>query len=255
MTLKRKITAEEFEKLNKVLQDEYTEDGDEFILDAESDTKAADKLQRAHDREKKKAKDLAAELKAAKDKLAELEDDDGEPDPTDKDKDKNARGSKRKQKDIETLTQAHKDKITEIEAAAQEKLDKKNNVIKEQMISSAASEMATAISTKPKYILRDIRDRLDVEFDDDGEPTLIIKTTKGKPSDLTLEQLRKEFVANKEYADIMIGSKASGASGARKGPEPKPSSAGASETPPLLSKLTGKALVEHLKAMKENSDA
>lgn len=242
MALKRKIDKEEFDELDKVLQAEYTKDGDDYILDAEDDgeSKTTDKERRAFTRTKQELKEAKAKLKEASDKLKALEDDDD--DAT----------SKRKKQDIETLTKAHADELAEVETAAQEKIDKAKRVLAEKMIDAASSEMANAISTKPKYIMREIRDRLTVDFDDDDEPSLVVKNAKGKPSEMTLEQLRKEFVANKEYADIMIASKASGGNAPRKATDQKLGNAGASEdSPPDFSKMSGKQLAAHIKEKRE----
>jgi DNA polymerase III gamma/tau subunit len=246
MALKRRIDQESFDELDKVLQAEYTKDGDEYVLDAEDDgkSKTTDKERRAFDRQKQINKTLLSELKTATDKLKELESEDDDAD------------KKRKTRDIETLTQAHKDELAEAKATAEARVTKARAKVAEKMIEAVASEMALAISTKPKYILREIRDRLTVEFDDDDEPTLIVKNTKGKNSEMTLDQLKKEFSTNKEYSDIMIASKASGGNAPRKATGENLGNAVGSEANHAvdLSKLSGKALAAHLKEKREAAE-
>lgn len=243
MALKKKLEKAEWEKLSKELQKEYTADGDVYLLDTEDDDDDNDDpendpaaLRRARDREKADAKAAKKEAKDLKAKLDALE---KERDPKDK--------------DIAKLESEWKDKLEKAEAATAEIKERSRSRIAEQMINNAANEMAGAISTKPKWLARDIKDRLTVEFDDDDdEPTLIVKNAKGKNSDMTLEQLKKEIVANKDYADILIGSKASGGSAPRKATEPKLGSAGASgDKPATLAQQSNKELVASLKAIKE----
>lgn len=245
MALKRKITQEEYDALDKVLQAEYTEDGDEFVLDAESEppnNSELDKLKRAHDRTKQELKTSKAALKEATDKLSEVEELG------------DAESGKRKRKDIQQLTQAHKEEIAEKEKELADKLSKRNAKLRDTIIRSTSETMAAQISTMPKLMSKEIRERLEVEFDDDGESELVILDRSGKKSAMTLEQLQKEIVANKEFASIIIGSKASGGNAARKSPEQRPSGAGASDTTSDdLSKLSGKDLAARLKAQKESA--
>lgn len=244
MSLKRKITKAEFDKLSKDLQKEYTADGDDYVLDVEASDDDDDErdpendpaeLRRARDREKADAKKLKKELADANKKLATLEG-----------------GRDNKDKDIDKLEGEYKEKVAAAEAERDSIKEKSQNQIRSQMINAAANTLASEISTMPKLMAKEIRERLSVEFDDDGEPELIIRNAKGKASDMTLDQLKKEFVANKEFSAIIIASKASGGSAPRNGADQKPGGAGASEQSPTdLSKLSPKDLAKHLKAKKE----
>ena len=183
MALKLKLAKTEFEKLSAELQAEYIEDGDEYRLDVSGieDTGA---LRRAKDREvqlrkdaEKRARDLEAELSDAKDntKISKLEG------------------------DLEAERTAHK--------ATGEKYQ---GAFKRRLVDAEATALATKISKVPSLLSRVIKDRLAVDFEGD-EPTLRVIGADGKVDPkLTLGDLEKELVANKEFADIIIASKASG---------------------------------------------
>jgi hypothetical protein len=236
MALKRKITKEEFTKLGKDVQTEYTAKDDGYILDLDGD-EDPDELRRARDREKQTAKDLRKANKAMQDELDELKakvgDDTGD--------------DKRKKDDIEKLERSWKDKQDKIAKEGAEKVAKANDFIRKTMVDGVAKTMAATISTAPSLMHRAIADRLTVDFADD-EPVLKVLGTDGKASSMTIEQLQKEIVANKEYATILIGSKASGAGGPRNGPELKPGGTGASEKVADLSKMGGKDLAELIRS-------
>lgn len=250
MALKRKLDEEAFKKLSADLKKEYTKVGDDYVLDVEAGDGDDDDdeennpaaLRRARDREKADAKTAKKALKAAEDRVKALE-----------------AGRNGKDTDVEKLESEYKEKLDEAEAATKATKDAANKRIADLLIKNASDALAAEISTLPKLMAKEIRDRLTVEFGDDDEPELIVKNSKGKVSDMSLDQLKKEFLQNKDYANILIGSKASGGSAPRQATEKKPGSAGASdEQQPSadLSKMTPKALAAHLKAKRaETSEA
>lgn len=251
--LARKITKQAFDKLSKDLQALYVEnddDADEFLLELdEPEDDNPDALRRARDREKQKAKDAEAKLRAANDKIKELETGSHTDDDDDNDPPPQSRSSKRKAKDIATLEAAWKEKVSAVESERDEKLSAKDAYIKRTLISGAADRIASKISTAPKLLAKAIIERLDVDFDDD-EPRLVVLDGDGKPSSLTLDKLEKEFSTNKEYASIIIGTKASGGGAPRNGPDQRPARGGASEDADM-SKMAPKDLKERLRQIKE----
>lgn len=92
------------------------------------------------------------------------------------------------------------------------------------LIDGAALSLATSISTSPKLLVPHIKARLLADTSGDTPATKVLDKD-GKPSDLTLEKLGEEFLANKEFGSIMIASKARGG-GAPRDPI-KPSGGGA----------------------------
>jgi hypothetical protein len=233
MALKSKITKAEFEKLDKLLQAEYEADGEGYKLDTDADD--PEELRRARDREKQTSKDLKKQLKEATDKLAELDGDDA-----------------RKSGDIAKLEKSWQDKLTKETGDRDAKLSKKDEFIKKSLINGTALEMATRISNAPKLLAKAIAERLTVNFDGD-EPKLEILGDDGKVIPKDLAFLEKEFVTNKEFASIIIGSKATGGSAPRRTQTERPpgSAEGSGNQPLDLSKLGGKDLAAELKARKE----
>lgn len=246
MALKKKIDEETFKALPKDVQTNYTKSGDNYILDLEGDD--AEELKRGKDRANEEAKEAKKAQKAAEKKLAELEEQIGDGD---------------KEKDIAKLTKAFDAKLKvatdAMEAAKKESVDKiaaRDALTKKSMIDAASKEIATKISTMPTIMARFLADRLSVEISEEGEAALVVLDAKGKASSLTIEQLQKEFSTNKEYAGMIIGSKASGSGTPRQGTERTPSSAGTSgDTAPDLSKMKVADLTQVLKDRKASQGA
>lgn len=243
MALKKKLDKAAFDALTKDVQKEYTANGDHYLLDLADDDAA--ELRRAKDREAQDAAQLRKDLKALQDKIAELE---------------GAGGSdKNKETDIAKLTASFESKLAKLnekfegeKKALTDKQAQRDMQTRKSMIDAAAAAIATKISTVPTIMATTLATRFDVDFTGD-EPKLVVLDASGKPSAMTPDQLSKEFLANKEFAGILIGNKASGSGAPRDGNTPrKPSGAGGTgdETPADFSKMTGKQLADHLKERK-----
>lgn len=224
MALKLKLSKTEFEKLSADLQAEYIEDGDEYRLDVTGveDTGA---LKRAKDREvqlrkeaEKRARDLEAELSDAKDntKLRKAE------------------------SDLAAEQEAHKGTKAKYEGAFNKRL-----------VDAEALSLATKLSKAPALMARVIKERLSVDFTGD-EPVLKVTDAEGKISDkFGLADLEKELVANKDYADIIIASKASGGAGQQKPTQPGGGAPNNSDKPADLSSMDPKSLAERMASVIE----
>lgn len=116
-------------------------------------------------------------------------------------------------------------------------------------VNQVADSMASKLSKMPKWLARDIKERLSVDYDADGNPSLRVLDGDGKVSAMSLEDLEKEFLTNEEYADILIGSKASGgAGGSENGGAVKIDTKKVS-----LAEADPNDLVAHIKAKKEDN--
>lgn len=233
MALKRKIDASKFDTLADAIKFEYKKIGDdEYVLQTEGDEDTG-ALKRAKDREAQARKDAEERAESLQTELDTL----------------NASRS-RKDRDLDTLTRQHETKIKEITTEYDGKLAKSNGYIRDTLIERTASEIAHKISKAPAVLLPHIKSRLVADLDGDAPTVKVLKD--GKPSELTVEDLSKEFVANKDFSSIIIASQASGGAGsasrsnggAVKVPGATP------DTPPDLSKLSPAAMVEHLRANK-----
>lgn len=207
MALKRKITKEAFDALPPHFQLEYKANDakTEYTLDVEGDAGGSGEdvgeLRRAHEREKaarREAEERARTLQA------QLDDE--------------STTSARKKGDIATLEKSWQAKVDEAVAAGNKKLQTRDDFIRKHLGENVALSLASKISTKPNLILPHIKQRITVDFDGD-EPKTRILDKDGKPSALTVDDLSKEFVANPDFADIIVGSQASGsgASGSSSG--------------------------------------
>lgn len=232
MALKKKITKEAFEKLPDVLKSEYVANGDDYVLDVdgEEDTGA---LKRAKDREKQRADELATQIKDLQSKLDALDTNDA-----------------RKRGDIDALTKSYEKKIEDLKTELGGKLTKSQEFARKTLIDETAKSMAVSISTVPSLMTKAIKERLLVDFDGD-EPALKILDASGKLSAFSLDDLKKDFLTNKEYSSILIGSKASGGGASKLGTK---ISGAEGEKPVNLSQLKPKELAERIKANKENQN-
>lgn len=236
MALKRKLTKEEFAKLKKDVQEEYTADGEGYILDLDG-YEDPEELRRARDREKQTAKDLRKQLKEANEKIEDYEGDDPARTPP--------KVLREKEADLAKLEKVWKDKHEKVVGDLTKKDTSLRSVIQNSMIGEASKTLAHKISTVPTMMADTLAKRMRVTFDENDVPKLEIIDREGKPS-LTLEQLEKEVVANKDYAAIIIGSKGSGGGAPRNAPDPKLGGASASATQPALSNMSPKDLVASL---------
>lgn len=240
MALKKKLTKAEFEKLNEAFKSEYIEDGEGYRLDVEGeeDTGA---LKRAKDRESQLRKDAEEKLKLAQESLDKITGDDA-----------------RKKGDIETLEKSWNTKkdleISSLKTGYEERINKLSTYTQKNLVENVAMQIASKISKSPALILPHIKARLQADLD--GEtPSTVILDASGKASALTIDQLSAEFVANKDFASIIIGSRASGS--ANLGDKNKGSAFNQNrnnDKPDDLSKMNPQQLAAYLKESKDNNE-
>lgn len=199
MSLKRKITKAEHAALIPALQVEYKAEGEEFVLDAEGFEDPAE-LRRAKDREvearkaaEKKAADAAEELRLSKESTA------------------------RTSGDIVTLEKSWKDKLAANDASHKAEIAKLDKHLQSTLVDSVASQLAAEIAGENAAILLPhIQRRLTADLSSDTPLTRVLDAD-GKPSASSVEDLRKEFVANPRFKAVVIVSKASGGGAAGNG--------------------------------------
>ncbi|OED34521.1 hypothetical protein AB832_07430 [Flavobacteriaceae bacterium (ex Bugula neritina AB1)] len=118
--------------------------------------------------------------------------------------------------DIEALEASLIEKYESKQKESQAQIDRLNAMIREEKIDKVAADIANEISTMPKLLGREIKDRLTIE-EIDGKFQTRILDAEGKLSALTIDELKKEFIDNNDYAGIIKGSKASGGQAATGG--------------------------------------
>jgi hypothetical protein len=198
MALKSKITKAEFDALSDVLKAEYkvgNSAGDQYVLD----TDEATALLAARDAMKRERDEAAAErdrLKAEKDaKDAEVQ--------AAKDAEARAKG------DTAALDSSWQTKLDKQKADDKAVIDGLNATIRNLTVNSAAKALANDISIAPELLEDAIAKRLKPEINDGVAITRVLDKD-GKPSAMSLDELKQEFVANPKYAAIIKGSNASG---------------------------------------------
>lgn len=219
MALKHKIKQAEYDKLSDELKAEYIvgEADGEFVLDvtglpAPEDTGP---LKRSLERARE---DLKAEKKKSADLQTKVDE----------------------APDVEALTATH-----------QAEVKKYKDFTEKTLIDATADTLAAKISTSPKLLAPIIKARLVTDLSGDTPVTKVLGAD-GKPSDMTIDKLGEELVANPDYKAIIVASKAKGG-GAPNVPL-KPGGGGAptgdQDKAPDLSALDGASLAERIKARK-----
>lgn len=196
--LKFNLTTDEYTALSDDAKTNYIQDGDNYKLqiDGLEDTGA---LKRAKDREAqaaKEAREEAARLKTELDAIKERE--------ADADKD-----SKRKKGDIEALERSWKETADRRVADIQTKLEAAQGQMQTLLVGNVAQSIASELFTTPEIAIDFVSKRLKAEFDGDTPITRVLDSS-GHPSALTIDEFKKELLANPKLAGILVASKASG---------------------------------------------
>lgn len=207
MALKRKITAEAYEALKDDIKAEYKKEpnGTAYVLDTDDATELQNALQ--HTR---------AEIAAANEKIAETT---RARDALQAKIDAGNHSELVKKGDVEALTKSYDQKLAAAQTEYSTSTKKLRDMIVNTSVDSAANKLAGEISASPTIMLPHIKTRLVCELDGDA-PVLKVLGKDGKASALTLDDLKKEFLTDKEFSSIIIGSRASGSA-----PPSKPGSA------------------------------
>jgi TolA-binding protein len=205
--LKRKLDKQAFEALHEALKEYYVESDGGYTLQAEPDEEIG-ALKRGKDREAQTVTELKQQLKELKAKLEETDNMDA-----------------RKRGDIETLEKAWKDKNEKMQSEYEARLSTKDQFIKNTLVDNVASALASELFTVPKAVLPYLKSRLSADLDGESPTTRVLDET-GKPSASSIDDLKKELLANKEFSAIIVGSKATGGGASKDG---KQTSAGGAD--------------------------
>lgn len=190
MALKRKIGKEAFDSLSEAIKENYKEKDGEYVLDIEGDEDSG-ALKRALDRvreENKENKELVSKLTK---QIDEIDQNDA-----------------RKRGDIAVLEKSWQEKLNSRESELSKSIEKARALAKKSIVETAIAPIANKFKA-PSLISSVLKNRVDVDFSGE-EPTVRVLDNSGKPSAQTLQDLEKEFLENKEYLPIIVGSKATG---------------------------------------------
>jgi hypothetical protein len=196
--MKRVITAEDFQALVPVLQSEYKKEGEGYILDL-TDYEDPVKLKSAKDHEKlarKTAEDAARKLQEQLDALTE-------------ERDAMLAGSIPK-KDAEKLETSYKDKLQKQKDLLEGQINAAHTALQKHLVDNVAIQMAAELTESPAVILPHLKGRLKAEKNEAGEFVTKVLDKDGKPSALTIEELKEEFIVHPDFKSIITATKASG---------------------------------------------
>lgn len=198
MALKLTITSEEHAALDEHVKPLYTVDGDNFKLavDGLEDTGA---LKRAKDREALAAKEAKERAEALQIELDDLK-------AKEADEDKNKH---RKTKDLDALERSWKeeaDKRVKVESDKREKREKQlEALLVDSRAEAIAAELFTVLEIGRDYVRKFLRAELDGD-----EPITRVLDAAGQPTAKSLDDFKKELLANDSLKGILVASKASG---------------------------------------------
>lgn len=117
----------------------------------------------------------------------------------------------RKSGDFSALEKSWQEKL----AATENNYKSQNELLTKQIhgltVGQTAIKLASelAISGSADVLLPHIQSRLTVEIKD-GVPSVRVLDLQGKPTALTVEELKQEFISNKAFAPLIAASKATG---------------------------------------------
>jgi hypothetical protein len=199
MALKRKLTKAEHSALNPLLQAEYKAEGEDFVLDA-TGFEDPGELRRALARVREEKTTLETELTTARTKIDTI-----------------TAADARRAGDVATLEKSWQDKLDAEKRDATKKLEAKDKFLQTTLVDSVASKLATEVGgDNADLLVPHIKSRLSAELT--GEiPLTRVLDKDGKPSAMTVEDLRKEIETDKRFASVVIKSKASGGGAAGAG--------------------------------------
>jgi hypothetical protein len=196
--MKFKLTKAEYDALPDNLKVLYVADGEGFKLPL-TDYEDAGEMRRARDREKAEAATAKTALAAAQAELDKLT-----TDPA------------RKAGDIATLEKSWQQKLDAATNASTATITKLKSTLEKTLIDNATAAIAGKITGTPEHaalLALHVERRLGVVYDGDV-PTVKVKDAAGAISATSFDELQTEFVGNKLYSSLVVGSKASGAGSA-----------------------------------------
>jgi hypothetical protein len=193
--LKSKITKAEYDALSDALKAVYKLEGDTALLQSDD----AAELRAAKDREAQRAREAEAERDRLKQEKATAE---AAAAAAAEDA---AREKAKKAGDITALETSWQGKVD----AEKQRGDKLENQLKTLLVNNEAIKLASEISVSPSLLIPIIERRLQADLTGE-KPITRVLDVNGAPSAFNLDDLKKELVANKEFAAIIKGSNASG---------------------------------------------
>lgn len=188
-----KVTVDSLDGLDDGVKSLYKEENGKYRLDLDGyeDTTGLKAQRDALLNEKKEAQRKAKEAEDAA-KLA-------------------AEEAARKSGDVSALEKSWQEKLAATESNYKSLNESLTKQIHGLTVGQTAIKLASelAISGSADVLLPHIQSRLTVEIKD-GVPSVRVLDLQGKPTALTVDELKQEFISNKAFAPLIAASKATG---------------------------------------------
>jgi hypothetical protein len=169
---------------------EYKKDGDGFILDTDVAFEDVSGLKNALVQEKDHRKQATTKVTELETQLAEA---------TGK-----LTGS------TADLEKSWQQKLEKAQKDSRGRIDALTSNLQKILVDGVAGTLAAEISTVPHLLAPAIAKRLQAVEGDDGSFITRVLTADGKASALSVNELKSEILADKQFAPILTGSRASG---------------------------------------------
>lgn len=188
-----KLTVESLDGLDDSVKSLYKEDNGKYRLDLDGyeDTTGLKAQRDALLNEKKEAQRKAKEAEEAAKAAAEE--------------------AARKNGDVAALEKSWQEKLAATESNYKNLNESLTKQIHGLTVGQTATKLAAelAISGSADVLLPHIQSRLTVEIKD-GAPSVRVLDLQGKPTAMTVDELKQEFISNKAFAPLIAASKATG---------------------------------------------
>ena len=114
--------------------------------------------------------------------------------------------------DVEALKASYEQKFGETKAEYEQRINSMTSTLENLTVNQTATELAAelALPGSAKALLPHIRQRLKMSMDANGVPEVTVVDTDGKPSALSIADLRKEIESDAAFAPLLAGTKATG---------------------------------------------
>jgi len=170
-----------------------------------------DALLRAKQREKDSKQEKSAELESLTERLKSLEDErKAERDAIAEQKRQLELDAAKKSGDWEAIEKSHIEQREKLQESLQAEIKRRDGMISDLTVNQEAHKLAANLAGEnAAVILPHIQKRLKSEIGENGASTRVL-SQDGKPSALSLDDLRNEFYNDKSFSSIIVGSKGSG---------------------------------------------
>lgn len=194
---------ESLESVDEQFRELYVEKDGAFELADDWLDKHVGALKRAKEHEKNLRSEEAKARRELEKRLAEIEEEQ-----------RKAGDDKHRQKgDVEALDRSWQEKFAKVTGEKDQAIQQLQSYVEQLTADSAARQMATelAIDGGSDALYKLIRGRFGMEIKE-GQPVAVALGSDGKPSALTLTELKAEIQSDKSLSALLAGSKASGGS-------------------------------------------